>query len=443
MEASLHPNESIVVKKTVTTPAIPPNVEVCQLVDETGSFGDDIFNLKAAAPGLYDTVVAASPGAKFGGAGFRDYPVSPYGSSDDWVYRLLSTIDTGKDAWLTGVNALSASGGADIPEAQFDAIVAALQGINDPTLGKQNPCGFSADESVTRVLVVATDAPFHVPGLGDPHVYDQAATIAALQSAKVTVVGLKGPGAELELDALATATGGSVQAITADGANIGNAIVEGLKNVSIKVSMTSNCEDPISTAFKPAEQVVVSGDPAVFKEIIKVANTAVPSPKPYECQDWALINGKPMTDDKGKIIYEQKKITVLDGRMTGGGSVFTQEGGRVTHGFQLHCASVLVPNNLQINWGKGDKFKLDKLTYAKCSDTKGIGEENPVAGFDTLRGRGTGEYNKGIPAVVKFEFVDSGEPGKFDSAYIEVIAGGKTVLKANGTLNNGNHQAHP
>lgn len=40
------------------------------------------------------------------------------------------------------------------------------------------------------------------------------------------------------------------------------------------------------------------------------------------------------------------------GRMTGGGSVFTPEGVRFTHGFTLHCDTNDVPNRLQVNWPK-------------------------------------------------------------------------------------------
>lgn len=444
VEASLHPNESVVIEKTVTTPALPPKIDVCLLEDETGSFGDDINNLKMAAPDIYDTVIAKSPEARFAVAGFRDYPINPYGSPGDWVYWLRSLMNSDKTAWTDGVNSLTAGGGADMPEAQYDAIVAALNGLDDPTKGLQSPCNFDPNPNVTKVLLVATDAPFHIPtGDGDPHVNDLASTTGALQAANIKVIGLKGPGAESELDALATATGGSVQPVTSDGANIGQAIIAGLQNLPVKVAMTSDCADPILTGFEPSEQEIISGGKILFKETITVANGAMPSPTPVECKDWALINGEPMKDESGNIVYEQKSITVLDGRMTGGGSVFAQDGTRVTHGFELHCASAMQPNNVQINWGKGNRFKLDTLTSAKCSDTPGIGEEKPIAGLDTLKGQGVGQFNGQPGAMVEFEFVDSGEPGFNDSAYFKVMdASGNVVMTAGGALKNGNHQAH-
>lgn len=451
VSATLYPNGAYVVRKAVETPVIPPKVEVCLLEDETGSFADDVANLKAAASDIYDAVVAESPDAKFGVAGFRDYPESPYGSTGDWVYRLLSSMDPDKVNWLAGVNDLGAGGGGDGPEAQYDAIVAAVNGILDPTLGEQAACGFS--EGATKVLVVTTDAPFHVPADGAPHVNDAASTLAVLQGAGVRVVGLKAPGAGGELDYLASETGGSVQALSSDGGNIAEAILAGLTNLEVEVSMTSDCGPEIQTAFRPASATVVSGDPVRFRERITVANDALPGT--YECKDWVLINGEPMTDEAGDIIYEYKTITVLDGRMTGGGSLwFNQADGeaeplpvRATHGMELHCASAVLPSNLQVNW-KVDKapmrFHLESLDYAKCRDSRRIDEENPEAGFDTIEGRGTGRLNNVPGATVRFVFTDAGEPGTEDSGFIVVRdADGNLVLKVRSKLDHGNHQAHP
>ena len=98
--------------------------------------------------------------------------------------------------------------------------------------------------------------------------------------------------------------------------------------------------------------------------------------------------------------------------MTGGGSVFRSDGARFTHGFELHRDTSL-PNNLGINWGKkpANKFHHTKLLGATHIDTA-LDEGNPVAGFDTYFGVGSGRLN-GIPGVpIIFKFTDAGEPGK-------------------------------
>ncbi|MEA3510555.1 MAG: hypothetical protein U9R51_03880, partial [Actinomycetota bacterium] len=160
----IFPGGDFVVNKTVSTPELPPSVDVCLMEDETGSFSDDLDNLQnpATIAAIYDGVIAGAPGAHFAVAGFRDYDVDPYGSPGDWVYRLHSSMSPLFGDWSSGVNALSASGGNDIPEAQYDAIVAAVgPGPTDyepDSVGLEDDCGWRVgDDSVTRVLVVATD----------------------------------------------------------------------------------------------------------------------------------------------------------------------------------------------------------------------------------------------------------------------------------------------
>jgi len=130
------------------------------------------------------------------------------------------------------------------------------------------------------------------------------------------------------------------------------------------------------------------------------------------------------------------------GRMTGGGSVFN-DSMRVTHGFELNCDATKTPNNLEVNWDKGNKFHLENLTTASCTDDPAIKPNPPAAGFDTYEGRGTGRYN-GVPgASTHWIFIDAGEPGNKDSATIYIWdAKGKLVLSVSGNLKSGNHQAH-
>jgi hypothetical protein len=129
------------------------------------------------------------------------------------------------------------------------------------------------------------------------------------------------------------------------------------------------------------------------------------------------------------------------GRMTGGGSVFTSGGMRVTHGMTLQCTTTAKPVNLEINWDKGDKFKLDALTSVVCYDDAVIGPAQPQAGFDTLVAAGTGKFNNQA-ATIEVVFTDAGEPGVNDNATIIVRQGATVILTVSGRLDNGNHQAH-
>jgi hypothetical protein len=137
--------------------------------------------------------------------------------------------------------------------------------------------------------------------------------------------------------------------------------------------------------------------------------------------------------------------------MTGGGSVFRDNGGgevvvtgpkigRVTHGFELRCEGR--PNNLEINWD-GNRFHLEQLTSAVCTDSPLIVPNPPDAEFDTFTGTGNGRYNGTSGATIEFVFTDAGEGGSGDTADILIRdAGGATLLEVSGFLTFGNHQAH-
>ena len=275
IEELIYPGGSIDVDKTVGTAEIPPKVDICLLEDETGSFRDDIANLQnpITIAEIFDGVRAESPDSQFAVAGFRDF-------GDAFVYRLLSGMSPAFANWENGINSLSASGGGDFPEAQYPAIRAAVEG----GFG-QGSCGFRNDPLVARVLIVATDATFHTGGAYG----DLASTLAVLQPANVTVIGLKAPGAGGELNALAAATGGSVQPLSSDGSNIADAILEGLGNLPVRVAMSSTCTDPISTSFAPNPRVVTSGDDALFVETVSVAAGAAAGT--YTCVDNVSYNG--------------------------------------------------------------------------------------------------------------------------------------------------------
>ena len=107
----------------------------------------------------------------------------------------------------------------------------------------------------------------------------------------------------------------------------------------------------------------------------------------------------------------------------------------------LWCGPSLGPNNLEINWNKGDNFKMSALTSVLCYDDPAIGPTPPGAAFDTMIGTGTGTFN-GAAATIEFKFTDAGEPGKNDTAAMTIRTGGTVVLTVTGSLNNGNQQAH-
>lgn len=130
-------------------------------------------------------------------------------------------------------------------------------------------------------------------------------------------------------------------------------------------------------------------------------------------------------------------------RMTGGGR-FSDGATTATHGFTLRCDKVATPQRLQVNWGNGNKFHLESLTSAACSDDPNVNPGAPEAGFDTYVGAGSGRYNGAAGATARWTFVDAGEPGRNDRASIEIkdANGAVVLIIQNSTLLRGNHQAH-
>ena len=146
--------------------------------------------------------------------------------------------------------------------------------------------------------------------------------------------------------------------------------------------------------------------------------------------------------DAGALLITGLAVQTGTGRMTGGGSVFTPDGTRVTHGFELHCDVNDLPNNLEINWAPANNFHLDVLNTAVCTNTAAI-QAPPDAPFDTFVGTGTGKLNGVSGATIAFTLVDGGEPGTKDTATYVIKVGAQTVLTVPvAFLDKGNQQAH-
>ncbi|MDO9285445.1 MAG: hypothetical protein Q7U26_11145 [Aquabacterium sp.] len=131
------------------------------------------------------------------------------------------------------------------------------------------------------------------------------------------------------------------------------------------------------------------------------------------------------------------------GRMTGGGIIFTDDGMRVTHGFELHCDVDIGPNNLEVNFDK-NSFHLEAVTAMACYDDPRLDPLPRPAPFDTLIGEGVGRFNNKAGYTIRFTLTDNGEPGNTDFAQFEIRdPQGRLVLFVAGNLHNGNQQAHP
>ena len=230
----------------VATETIDAPLDIILLQDETGSMMDDISALQALAPQIWDSIAAIST-AQFtmGVAGFRDYARDPWGMSNDFVYRLLGDTTINRDAFVSGVSLLTASGGNDIPESQYAALYYLLNTshscIDSNGNGSCNdyfdtPAGTQPGfrSGANRVILLATDAPFHDPeDTGGYPWPNRDQVVSALAATRSIVIGLVPGGAGFipEVDELAALTGGSTQATGATGEQVAQAILDALKQV--------------------------------------------------------------------------------------------------------------------------------------------------------------------------------------------------------------------
>lgn len=129
--------------------------------DLTGSYDDDLPSLKLLLPAVVNRLSnpflapVFGDDLRFGLTSFKDKPISPLGDPGDYVYQaelgLTNNITTVKNK----INNFSASGGADLPESQLDALLyAALD--NGGSLGYR--------VGSFRIVIIATDAVYHNAG---------------------------------------------------------------------------------------------------------------------------------------------------------------------------------------------------------------------------------------------------------------------------------------
>jgi type 1 fimbria pilin len=136
--------------------------------------------------------------------------------------------------------------------------------------------------------------------------------------------------------------------------------------------------------------------------------------------------------------------TPVPGRMTGGGTFAASDGTIVSDGFQLRCDVRDPGQNLEVNWGKGQKFHLDTVTTVTCIKDPAIKAADPGAPFDTMVLTGTGNLHGKDRATISLTFTDAGQPGTNDGVQMVITdTDGNTVLNVPATtLISGDQQAH-
>ena len=135
-------------KITVKIPAQPirEKVDVYFLADNTGSMGSSIANVQAGANTIMTTLAGLVPDIQFGVGNYRDF-------TDPDAFQNQQSMTANQGLVLNAINNWSATGGADLPEAQLFALqeVASVAGWRPGAL---------------KFIVWFGDAPGHEPICG-------------------------------------------------------------------------------------------------------------------------------------------------------------------------------------------------------------------------------------------------------------------------------------
>jgi hypothetical protein len=258
VDETLNPGENFVVGKTVTTPPIPPNPDICFLADSTGSMGTALNSVKTNATSVMNQVQNAQPTAQFCVAEYRDiFDSLPIGG----YMRLNQSMTASVAAAQAAINTWNPGGGGDTPEAQIPSL---------NYLATNPAVGFRTGSS--RIIVWFGDSNGHNPRAG----VSLATAIASLQAANIQVVAIPVTAGGNGLDnggqatAVVNATGGSIQPANPNA--VAAAILAGLQNLPVTVTPTVVGCAPLNVSFAPAFRTVTSGNDANFTETITVPN---------------------------------------------------------------------------------------------------------------------------------------------------------------------------
>ncbi len=234
------------------TTVLPLDVQFLQ--DLSGSFGDDIANVRNLIPSIVSALQAVQANSEFGSSTFVDKPISPFGAPGEWVYNTLLSLTTDATALTNAYSSMVIKNGMDEPEAQIESLMQlALHSAE---------VGFRTDSA--RFVVLFTDAPFHQAGDGaaagitTPNNGDAvmdgggigedypfiAQLQAALVAANIIPIFAIANGYDAVYQNLVTQLGrGTVVTLTADSSNVVAAITAGLTSAT-----TTKIEDAVGGA---------------------------------------------------------------------------------------------------------------------------------------------------------------------------------------------------
>ena len=258
LSVTLRPGSQATISVDVEVRELPAIYDVFMLQDLSGSFWDDLPNVKEQFGGLYDALNAEGD-VQFGVGSFIDKPVGIFGSdrvflgydesgaptyTSDYVYQTHMSVSGDKASIQDSLDGLSTRYGVDWREAQLEGLVqVALRGAE---------IGFR--DGAQKFVVLSTDAAFHQEGdyadasMGandyDTEIEDEdypevVAVGELLEAAGIIPVFAVTEYVVSYYQELVDIWGfGSVTVLSADSSNLATAITDGLKAATTDLNLT-------------------------------------------------------------------------------------------------------------------------------------------------------------------------------------------------------------
>ncbi|MEB3117169.1 MAG: PEP-CTERM sorting domain-containing protein [Limnothrix sp.] len=248
----LEPEDPLTFRVEVETKA-PPELDVFLLNDLSGSFGDDLPNVRASVPGLLSGLSSISSSVRFGLGSFVDKPIAPFGWADtaDYVYNTDLALGSDGSALQTAVNGLAIRFGSDEPESQLEALF-------QVALRSKSEIGFR--DSAFKAVILQTDASYHkagdgtsvglIPNNGDANIdanedypFVEQVRKALLDSGIVPIFAATTNVTSIYQDLVSQLGFGQVVTLSADSSNLVDAVQTGIKNALSDVKLFVESDD--------------------------------------------------------------------------------------------------------------------------------------------------------------------------------------------------------
>ena len=282
-------------------------LDIVFLIDQSGSYSDDIDTLQAQASRIIDDLNGRDIDVRFAVAGFADFPSYSH-ERDDIAYRLYQGLTSDAGLVKTAIEQLDhpLMGGGIIGESQLEALYQVASGLGRDANGDGDfddpddvpPSSVGWREGALPVVMLATDEPFHDPAT-DPGYPGptREETLAALNERGLIVFGLQSGGdrgTSRDIMEIATATGGKTFQLDSASSAIADTIATAVTGAlsSLDVSLEPIAGGEWVTRVDPETQTGEPGETLTFTVILTGQRRKSIHDLAYHVYLWARADGR-------------------------------------------------------------------------------------------------------------------------------------------------------